>query len=67
MQKLKDIYNGVVKYLKSVQTELKRVTWPTKQELKTSTIIVLVTLIAVTGYLWVCDTFFTHLFTFIRK
>ena len=67
MDKLKSIYAGVAKYLKSVQTELKRVSWPSKQELKSSTIIVLLTLIAVTGYLWVCDSVLAKVFELIRK
>ncbi|MCE1245882.1 MAG: preprotein translocase subunit SecE [Firmicutes bacterium] len=67
MDKLKSIYAGVAKYLKSVQTELKRVSWPSKQELKSSTVIVLLTLVAVTVYLWACDSVLAKVFELIRK
>lgn len=43
------------KYLKAVQSEFKRITWPTKQELRAATIVVVATLIVVTFYLWVVD------------
>ena len=67
MEKLKKLYAGVAKYLKSVQTELKRVSWPSKHELKSSTIIVLITLFSVTLYLWLCDSVFARLFDLIRE
>ena len=67
MEKLKKLYDGVAKYLKSVQTELKRVSWPSKQELKSSTIIVLITLFSVTAYLWFCNSVFNRLFELVRK
>ncbi|MCD4783783.1 MAG: preprotein translocase subunit SecE [Candidatus Eremiobacteraeota bacterium] len=62
MEKLKKLYFGVAKYLKSVQTELKRVSWPDKNELRTSTIVVFVTLFVVTSYLGVCDVLFSKIF-----
>lgn len=67
MEKFKKMFSGISKYLKSVQTELKRVTWPSKQELKSSTIIVLITLFTVTFYLWLCDTVLSRLFEILRK
>ena len=62
MEKLKKIYSGIVKYLKSVHTELKRVSWPDKNELRTSTIVVFVTLFVVTSYLGLCDILLNKIF-----
>lgn len=67
MDKLNKIFAGVKKYIKGVTTEMKRVTWPSKHELKSSTIIVLVTLFSVTFYLWLCNNIFERLFLFFRK
>jgi preprotein translocase subunit SecE len=56
------IYNDLVKYLKAVKSEVKRITWPSSQELKASTIVVIITLGIVTGYLYVVDTVLGQLF-----
>lgn len=61
------IFNNVKKYLQGVKTEMKRVTWPSKKELYSSTVIVLITLVSVTAYLWVWDNVFTYLFDKVRQ
>jgi preprotein translocase SecE subunit len=53
------------KYLKSVQTESKRITWPTQQQMKAFVAVVLVTLIVVTAYLFICDVVFTKIFAWL--
>ncbi|MHB2018847.1 MAG: preprotein translocase subunit SecE [Candidatus Xenobia bacterium] len=50
------------RYLKAVRAEMKRITWPSRDQLRAYTIVVLLTLIFVTFYLWVCDVGFTWLF-----
>lgn len=55
-------YAAVVKYLKSVKSELKRVTWPSKQELQSSTLIVTVSLVAVSLFVYGVDMGFVQLF-----
>lgn len=57
----------IKKYLQGVKVEFKRITWPSKQELKSSTIIVLFTLAAVTTFLWLCNTLFTTVFEYFRQ
>ncbi len=47
-QKIIDFFNDVVK-------EMKKVTWPTKDELKESTVIVIVTCLIVASLSWVVD------------
>jgi len=51
-----------VRYLKSVRSEMKRITWPGKDQLRAYTIVVLLTLIFVTLFLFICDWTFTQIF-----
>ncbi|MDQ7821965.1 MAG: preprotein translocase subunit SecE [Candidatus Eremiobacteraeota bacterium] len=52
---MKKHIDDLVKYLKAVRSEVKRISWPSPQELKASTIVVLVTLAVVTAYLSLVD------------
>lgn len=51
------------RYLKSVKTEFHRVTWPSRQELKTATTVVVATLFVITLYLFVVNQLFTAAFS----
>ena len=42
-------------YLRETSQEMKRVSWPTTAELKESTIVVLVTVLVITVFLFVVD------------
>jgi len=46
-------HTRVGRFIVDVLAELLRVTWPTNEEIKTSTVVVMATLIAVAIYLWV--------------
>jgi preprotein translocase subunit SecE len=48
-------------FLKEVRQELKKVLWPTRQELVTYTIVVLVTVIVLTTYVFGLDVVFSRL------
>jgi len=50
---------GVRQFLKEVRQELKKVLWPTRQELITYTIVVLVTVIVLTTYVFGLDVVFS--------
>ena len=45
-------------YFFDVRTEMKRVTWPNKQEIYGTTVMVLVTTFLFGFYFWVCDQVF---------
>jgi preprotein translocase subunit SecE len=62
MEKIKKLFSDLVKYFKAVRSEVKRITWPSSQELKASTIVVIITLIIVTTYLFIVDTVLGQLF-----
>ncbi|OQA13540.1 MAG: preprotein translocase subunit SecE [bacterium ADurb.Bin363] len=55
-------YVAFLKYLKSVRSEMKRVTWPTKKELYTSTLMVTAVLFVVSIFVYFVDNIFTFLF-----
>ncbi len=50
------------RYLREVRAELNRVTWPSRQELIASTVVVLVVVGVMAAYLGVWDALFTWLF-----
>ena len=54
-QKIIDFFNGVVK-------EMRKVTWPTKEELKESTAIVVVVCLLLAAFTYVVDMSVTQIF-----
>lgn len=59
---------GIKKFLREVRTELKKVTWPTRQQLIAYTAVVLVAVIVVSILIWVLDTAFAFAFrAFLRS
>jgi preprotein translocase subunit SecE len=52
---------GARQFLKEVRQELKKVLWPTRQELITYTIVVLVTVTVLTSYVFGLDVLFSKL------
>ena len=53
---------SVTHFLSETKVELKKVTWPTKQELIANTIVVIIAVILCAVLIWVVDTFFSALF-----
>ncbi|MGI5843845.1 MAG: preprotein translocase subunit SecE [Candidatus Xenobium sp.] len=51
-----------LRFLKSVRTEMKRVTWPSAKEVRAATIVVMVTLLVVSSYMGIVDWLLTLLF-----
>ena len=52
-------------FFSEVKAELKKVTWPSKAEVKNTTIVVIATTIFFGFYLWGLDVLFTQLFTVV--
>ena len=50
-----DRAGSVSKYLRGVQSELKKVHWPTRKEVVTYTAVVLASVVAVAAVIWVVD------------
>lgn len=50
------------KYLKSVRAEMKRVTWPGWPEVRAATVVVVLTLLIISGYMGIVDWILTQIF-----
>ncbi len=55
------------KYFLETRTEIKKVTWPTKDELKESTRVVVVATIVLTGFIGVVDQILSRIVTLIFR
>jgi preprotein translocase subunit SecE len=56
---------GAVRYLRETRAELKKVTWPTREEATNLTYIVLGVTLAFSVFLGLVDWIFTHVFQLI--
>jgi preprotein translocase subunit SecE len=65
--KLKNIFNKINNFIKEAIAELKKVIWPTKKELKNSTIVVITTIIIASIFIGLIDIFFTKALTLFIK
>lgn len=52
----------IVNFFKDVVKEMKKVTWPTKDELKESTTIVIVTCLIIAAFTYLIDMVITQVF-----
>jgi len=59
--------SGFKKFLREVKAELKKVTWPTKQELISNTGVVTIAVMVVCTLIWVMDATLAQVLRFIIK
>ena len=65
--KLKNIFNKIKNFIKEAIAELKKVIWPTKKDLRNSTIVVLSTIIIASIFIGLVDIFFTKVLPLFIK
>jgi len=65
--KLKNIFNKINNFIKEAIAELKKVIWPTKKDLKNSTVVVISTIIIASIFIGLVDIFFTKALTLFMK
>jgi len=65
--KPKSIFNKINNFIKEAMAELKKVIWPTKKDLKNSTIVVISTIIIASIFIGLIDIFFTKVLTLFMK
>ena len=65
--KLKNTFNKINNFIKEAMAELKKVIWPTKKDLKNSTIVVITTIIIASIFIGLIDIFFTKALTLFIK
>ena len=58
---------NLMKFLGEVKAEMKKVSWTTRRELLTDTAVVGIAVVIVCALIWICDTFFSRLFTLILR
>ena len=58
---------GITRLMRETKVELKKVTWPTKQELIANTAVVLIAVVICAALIWVIDSFFNVVFRLILQ
>lgn len=58
---------GITRFMRETKVELKKVTWPTKQELIAHTIVVIIAVCLCAGLIWIIDSIFSILFRMILR
>lgn len=58
---------SIATFLSETKVELKKVTWPTKQELITNTIVVIIAVVLCAALIWIIDSFFSVLFRMLLQ
>jgi preprotein translocase subunit SecE len=56
---------GIVAFVNDVGSEMKKVSWPKKQQLQESTVVTIVTCLVITVFVFAVDWIFTQIFNFI--
>jgi len=56
----KDPWTRLREYVSDVRIEMRRVTWPGKQEIYGTTVMVVITTFALGFYFWFCDQVFSR-------
>ena len=65
--KLKNTFNKINNFIREAIAELKKVVWPTKKDLKNSTIVVITTIIIASIFIGLIDIFITKALTLFIK
>ena len=58
---------SITTFLSETKVELKKVTWPTKQELIANTIVVIIAVVLCAALIWIIDSIFSMLFRMILQ
>ncbi|HIE59234.1 MAG TPA: preprotein translocase subunit SecE [Persephonella sp.] len=54
-------------FLLEVKKELKKVTWPSPQQVKIATVAVIIFTLVISIYLWICDLAFSRIIDYLFK
>ena len=61
----KEVAGKIVTYIQDVRAEMKRVTWPGKQEVYGTTVMVIITTFLFGFYFMLCDEVFSRLMNYV--
>ena len=59
-EKVKGLWGQTMAFLKDVRVEMTKVTWPTWQELKGQTIVVIVAVLMIAAFIGIVDLFLSN-------
>ncbi|MGB2782502.1 MAG: preprotein translocase subunit SecE [Atribacterota bacterium] len=65
--KINKFFNSINNFIKEAIAELKKVIWPTRKDLKNSTVVVISTIIIASIFIGIVDIFFTKALTLFMK
>ena len=65
LEKVQDFFTSIPRFLGEVKAEMKKVSFPTRDEVVGTTIVVLVTSVVFAVYLWVADMVIVQLFKMV--
>jgi len=65
LEKVKDFFTSIPRFIGEVKAEMKKVSFPTRDEVVGTTIVVLVTSVVFAIYLWLADMIIVQLFKMV--
>ena len=65
LDKVKEFFSSIPRFLGEVNAEMKKVSFPSRDEVVGTTIVVLVTSVVFAVYLWVADMIIVQLFKMV--
>lgn len=65
--KLNNLFQKIVNFIKESRAELRKVTWPNRKQLISSTIVVIITVALVAVFLGIVDLIFSRIVTIILQ
>ena len=65
--KVAKLFRSLINFIKEARAELKKVTWPNKKQLISSTVVVIITVALVAIFLGIVDLIFSRIVTIILQ
>ena len=65
--KLKNLFQKIINFIKESRAELRKVTWPNRKQLISSTVVVIITVALVAVFLGIVDLIFSRIVTIILQ
>jgi preprotein translocase subunit SecE len=67
LMKSNNLFHKIINFIKEARAELKKVTWPNRKQLVSSTIVVMITVVLVAIFLGIVDLIFSRVVTIILQ
>ena len=65
--KLNNLFQKIINFIKESRAELRKVTWPNRKQLISSTVVVMITVALVAVFLGIVDLIFSRIVTMILQ